>query len=215
MSFRSFDFVAAAILAFIFLFILGYALVDRSRPKGRRVRKAKVREWIFTPAYKRAGLRGEEATVRAIGHILRESDRLLTNVRIAYDGKPAELDTVIVNPFGVFIIEVKNYVGRIVGGEDDYEWQKLKTTSAGNTYEKKVKNPIRQVRRQVYILAHHLESCGLRVWVKGYAILIQDNSPVESDYLLHSVADIECAIHTRDRTLLSADTVDAIIKLIS
>ena len=122
---------------------------------------------------------------------------------------------VIVNKYGVFIIEVKNYTGYIVGNEDDFEWQKFKTTDAGNTYEKTVKNPIPQVKRQVDILARYLKYYGPRVWVKGYAILLQGNSPVDSKYLLKSVADIDRAIHTPDRRMLDAKTLESITKLLS
>lgn len=76
---------------------------------------------------------------------------------IAYDGRPAELDCVVVNKNGVFVIEVKNYVGVLFGKENEYEWKKYKKTAAGNVYEKTVKNPIKQVKRQVYILAKYLE----------------------------------------------------------
>ena len=172
-------------------------------------------EWVFTPEYKRVGIRGEEATARAIKSVLREGDRLFTNVKIEYDSKPAELDNVVVNKYGIFIIEVKNYTGRIVGDENDYEWQKFKTTVAGNTYEKSVKNPIKQVKRQIYILAHYLEYYGSRVWVKGYAILLHGNSPVVSSYLLNSIADIDRAIHTRDRTILNDATIEKISELLS
>jgi len=172
-------------------------------------------EWIFTPEYKRVGIRGEEAAVRAIQSVLREGDRLFTNVSIEYDGKPAELDNVVVNKYGVFIIEVKNYTGYIVGDEDDYEWQKYKTTDAGNTYEKTVKNPIKQVKRQVYILARYLEYYGPKVWVRGYAILLHGNSPVQSEYVLTSIEDIDRAIHTVDRRMLDAKTVDKIAELLS
>ena len=172
-------------------------------------------EWIFTPEYKRVGIRGEEAAARAIESVLREDDHFLKNVSIEYDGKPAELDNVIVNKYGVFIIEVKNYTGYIVGNEDDYEWQKYKTTDAGNTYEKTVKNPIRQVKRQVYILARYLEYYGPRAWVRGYAILLHGNSPVQSEYVLTSLADIDHAIHTPDRRMLDAKTVNRITELLS
>ena len=51
------------------------------------------------------------------------ADRLAI-IGVEYDGKPAEIDLVIVNRYGVFIFEVKNYNGVLIGGEDDYEWQK-------------------------------------------------------------------------------------------
>ena len=200
------------------LFLIWHSRRDDSRRKlhgsGDR-KKTEFWEWFLTPEYKRAGIRGEEAVVRAIESVLREGDNLFTNVSVEYDGKPAELDDVIVNKYGVFIIEVQNYTGHIVGNEDDYEWQKFKTTDAGNTYVKTVKNPIKQVKRQIYILARYLEYYGIRVWVKGYAIMLHGNSPVDSDYLLKSVEDIDRAIHTNDRTMLSTNTIERIAKLLS
>ena len=215
--------ILLVITAVVILVIIIVVLVVISRNDGGESRqygpggskKPGLWEWDFTPEYKRVGTRGEEAITHAIESVLHENDRLFTNVRIEYDGKQTELDNVIVNRYGVFIIEVKNYTGYILGKEDDYEWRKFKTTDAGNTYEKNVKNPIKQVKRQIFILAHYLEYYGSRVWVKGYAILLHGNSPIASDYLLNSVADIDSAIHTRDRTILNATTIEKIIKLLT
>ncbi len=128
------------------------------------------RRTIFEPEYRRFGRQGEELATNIIKQVLRDGDQLLSNVNVEYDGKRAELDNVVVNRFGVFIFEVKNYAGYIVGGEDDYEWQKYKTTEAGNTYEKTVKNPIRQVKRQIDILAHFLDYYGARAWIEGFHV---------------------------------------------
>lgn len=166
------------------------------------------------PASRRAGRRGETAATNAIKSVLHDGDLLFTNVEISFEDKPAELDNVIVNSYGVFIIEVKNYNGILVGNEDDFEWMKYKTTAAGNTYEKTVKNPIKQVKRQVYVLAKYLEYYGSRVWVEGYALLIQGNSPVRSTYILSSINDIDRAIHTPGRNRLSKQQVESIAKLI-
>ncbi len=170
---------------------------------------------VFQPEERRAGRQGEALAAQIIRQALHEGDHLFTNVSIEYDGRPAELDNVIVNRYGVFIIEVKNYRGRIVGGEDDYEWRKYKTTSAGKVYEKTVKNPIRQVKRQTYILAHYLEENGARVWIRGYAMLLYGNSPIESEYVLNGREDTERVIHTKDRDILDADTVGRIAAILS
>ncbi len=170
---------------------------------------------VLQPEERRVGKRGEKIAEEIIRRALHEGDLLFTNVRIEYDGRPAELDNVIVNRYGVFIIEVKNYKGRIVGGEDDYEWHKYKVTRAGNEYEKTVKNPIKQVKRQTYILAHYLEYNGARVWIKGYAMLLNGNSPVESEYVLNGREDIERVIHTEDREILDANTVGRIAAILS
>ena len=170
---------------------------------------------VLQPEERRVGKRGEKIAEEIIRRALHEGDLLFTNVRIEYDGRPAELDNVIVNRYGVFIIEVKNYKGKIIGNEDDYEWRKYKTTSAGNTYEKTVKNPIRQVKRQTYILAHYLEENGARVWIRGYAMLLYGNSPIESEYVLNGREDTERVIHTKDREILDADTVGRIAAILS
>ena len=170
---------------------------------------------IFEPPERRAGRRGEAIAADAIRQVLRDDDYLLTNGRISIPEKETELDNVVVNRYGVFIIEVKNYKGELVGNEDDYEWEKYKTTDAGNTYEKTVKNPIRQVRRQIHILVQYLKYYGVDVWVKGYVILLHRNSPVESELVLDSLADIDRALHTPYRTRLDKKTVEKIVELLS
>lgn len=168
----------------------------------------------FESGHRRAGRYGEKVATDLIRSVLHEDDRLFTNVNIEYNGKPTELDNVIVNSYGVFIIEVKNYKGRLYGNIDDYEWEKYKDDGYGNTFEKKVKNPIKQVKRQVYILAKYLEYYGPRVWVEGYALLINGNSPVESRYMLSSLYDIDRAIHIPGKSRLTKQQVESVIKII-
>ena len=67
---------------------------------------------------------------------------------------------------------MKNYAGTIYGKTDDYTWIKCKTDPYGNTFTKTVRNPIKQVNRQVYLLARHLEEYGFYVWVEGYAFVL-------------------------------------------
>lgn len=171
--------------------------------------------WTYEPEEKRVGRQGERIATDIIKSVLREDDYLFTNVQVSYDEKNTELDNVIVNKYGIFIIEVKNYKGRLCGSEDDYEWKKYKDDGYGNTFEKNVKNPIKQVKRQTYILAKYLEYYGPRVWVEGYAFLVNGNSPISSSYMLESVEEIDKAIHTFGRDRLNAQTVESVKKLLS
>ncbi len=170
--------------------------------------------WISEAPEKRAGRIGEQRAAKIISSILREDDRLFTNIQVSFENKTAELDNVIVNKYGVFIIEVKNYNGWLIGSEDDYEWTKYHVTDAGNTYSKTVKNPIRQVKRQVHILAKYLDYYGTKVWVEGYAILLHGNSPINSKYVLSSVSEIDRAIHTFGRDRLTKRNIEEISKLL-
>ena len=162
----------------------------------------------------RAGKIGEIAATREIKSVLRDEDLLFNNIKISLNDKSAELDNVIVNKFGVFIIEVKNYNGCLYGDEDDYEWIKYKDDGYGNTFKKRVRNPIKQVKRQVYILSKYLDYYGSRVWVKGYAMLVRGNSPAHSTYILQNIDDIDRVIDTMGKTCLSKEQIESIAKLI-
>ena len=100
---------------------------------------------------------------------------MLTNVKVSFEGKNTELDNVIINNRGVFIIEIKNYNSILIGDEDDFEWIKNKYTEAGNFYQKSVKNPIKQIKRQVYILSGYLKAHGFDVWIEEYVFLVEGN----------------------------------------
>ena len=164
---------------------------------------------------KRAGIRGEKFTIKLIRETMRNEDILLCNVRISFEGKKTEIDNVILNKRGIYIIEVKNYVGTITGGLNDYEWSKTKTTASGNEYTSVVKNPINQVRRQVYLLANYLKANGINIWIEGYAFLVEGNSSIQSAYILHDQKDIDAAIHLRTNNKLSSKTREKIIELLS
>lgn len=137
-----------AVLAVIAIVIVIVIVVNRNDDYDHTQSPGHGRTpWIFEPEEKRVGRQGERIATNIIKRVLREDDYLFTNVPVSYDGKNAELDNVVVNKYGVFIIEVKYYKGRLYGAEDDYEWQKYKDDGYGNTFEKNVKNPIKQVKR--------------------------------------------------------------------
>lgn len=197
----------------IILWIIVYAISKRNhsgKPHSSWLSR------IFEGPQRRYGKAGEQRAADIISSVLKSDDRFFTNVQISYENRPTELDNVIVNRYGVFIIEVKNYKGTLTGNEDDFEWTKFHTTGAGNTYSKTVKNPIPQVKRQIYILSNYLRYNGApKVWIEGYAILLDGNSPVSSPHILSSIQDIDRAIHTPQRNNLSPVQVEKISELLS
>lgn len=161
-----------------------------------------------------AGRLGEKWATDVIKKVLQERDILLTNINIQYGDKVTELDNVVINQYGVFIIEVKNYSGTLIGNEEDYQWTKRKRSGSGEIYEKQVRNPINQVKRQIYILAKYLREYGIDVWVEGYVFLIDNNSPVHSKNVLESYEDISRAIHSKTVNSLSSKKILAIQNLL-
>lgn len=156
-----------------------------------------------------AGKRGEKVVTDEIKRVKRKDDYLFTNVKISFKGKRTECDNIIVNNFGVFIIEVKNYSGSLSGNENDDEWVER------NFEEKIVKNPIKQVRRQIDILSKRLKNNGLRAWIDGYVIFIDNNSPVNSKYIIpFKRAEIDRIIHTQGKNKLTNEQVEKISEII-
>jgi len=193
--------IAAAI---IFVILLVVVFINALQPTGS----------TYESRRKRAGRYAEELVANTLRESLKEDDHLFTNIEIEFDGRPAELDAVVVNKCGVFIFEVKNYKGELHGAEDDYEWYKEKRTNEENIYAKMVKNPIKQVKRQVYLLANYLDYCGKKVWVDGYAILLQGNSPVESDMVISSIDEFNNVIHTHRKNSLAQKDVEDILNIL-
>ena len=169
---------------------------------------------IETPE-KKAGRIGERYAETHIRSVMRESDHLFTNFSVIFEGRPAEFDNIIVNSFGVFIIEVKNYSGKLYGSEDDHKWTKVHISKGGNPYAKDVTNPISQLKREVHILANYLRYFGASVWVEGYCIILGTSSPVYSDRILTNDSDIDRAIHTAGKKRLSTEQIDLIYRLLS
>lgn len=154
-----------------------------------------------------AGKRGEKVVTAEIKRVKRKDDYLFTNVKISFKGR-TECDNIIINNFGVFIIETKNYSGSLSGNENDDKWVERK-----HFEEKRVKNPIKQVRRQIDILSKYLKHNGLRAWIDGYVIFIHDNSPMNSKYII-SLDDIDRVIHTQGKNKLTNEQVEKISEII-
>ncbi len=202
-------FIVIAIITIILLII-----ILASKQGGDNNTSRHYRPDVSCDPGKEAGRDGERIATKAIRKVLRDGDYLFTNVSVSYDERPAEMDNIIVNKYGVFIIEVKNYNGVLVGSEEEFEWTKYKDDGYGNTFEKTVRNPVKQVNRQVYILAKYLQYCGVDVWVEGYALFVNGNSPVKSCCVLESIEDIDRAIHTFKRNRLDTKTVEEIRSLL-
>ena len=144
---------------------------------------------------RRAGRLGEVLVSDLINDVLNADDHLLTNVRIKADGKETELDNLIINSYGIFIVEVKNYNGTLYGDSDDYEWTK-------------------QVKRQIYILSQFLKQHGYHIWIEGYVFFVRGNCPIADPCVLHNEEEIDKVLHQGNKTAIDDIAKERIIKLL-
>lgn len=117
----------------------------------------------------RFGAKGENMGLTEALH-LPDDYHVFTNVNISYQNYSQETDLIIVGMKGVYVVEVKNHNGYIVGDAQDAEWIQHKVGRGGGKYSKKMANPVKQVKGQVYKLSKFLKEQGINVWVEGIVL---------------------------------------------
>lgn len=193
------------IIGIVFFIAVVLILVIKSRIKYNREQKE----------IKSAGNKGEAMFSNMIRTILRSDDILLKNICLNADGKETEIDNLIINKNGIFIVEIKNYSGKLYGNADDYEWIKKKISPGGKVFTKKVRNPIRQTKRQIYILSQYLKNKNVRICIKGYTYFINNNSPVEDECVISNIYKLEQIIHEQQNKIYDEKLIHKAVKLLS
>lgn len=161
-----------------------------------------------------AGKEGELQAKKILNHYLNENDLLLNNVNISIHGRNTELDYVVINNNGIFIFEVKNFSGKLVGNEDDQYWNKYKISSGNKEYIKEIRNPIKQLKREIYLLKEYLKYYGVDLWIEGYVLFVNMNSPVESEYTVNDKSEIDDILHLRRNQALTKNQIEKIISIL-
>ena len=92
------------------------------------------------------------------------------------DGKTAQIDHILINSRGVFVIETKNYSGRIYGHENQLQWTQV---LAYGKVKNKVYNPVKQNATHIYRLK---ETVGVKTPFYSMIVFVKGNTKwVESD----------------------------------
>jgi predicted RNA-binding Zn-ribbon protein involved in translation (DUF1610 family) len=91
--------------------------------------------------YNQAAIKGKygEKRVSSILISLPDEYYLFNDIYIQVNGKSVQIDHVIVSPYGIFVIETKNYTGWIFGSDYSEFWTK---NMYGNKYQ--FQNPLKQ-----------------------------------------------------------------------
>lgn len=180
-----------SVIVFVLIMIIGSIATNR-RLRYKATRKRVNRPIVdIDPSFddlnqeserERAGKVAEKQAYNYIVQVKTEDDIILNNVEFVYNNQRCEIDYVVINRYGVFIMEVKHYSGYIDGDSNSRVWSKAKVTSYGNTYVKQFNSPLKQLNWHVDSLAKYLRENGIHVWVKGYSMILNnEHSQVDSD----------------------------------
>lgn len=102
------------------------------------------------------GARGEYAVANILGHSVDGVQYVINDLLFdTGEDKSCQIDHVLINHSGIWVIETKNYAGLILGGEDQREWTQV---LAGGNVRNKLYNPIKQNLTHIYNLADYLHA---------------------------------------------------------
>ena len=130
---------------------------------------------------KRAGARGEDATLAMLSS-LPDSYTIINQILVPDQRSRTgftELDFVVLGPNGVFVIEVKNNNSRKVGSEKDRQWTVYKVGRKGTPYTATIRNPIKQLKGQIWVLSNFIRERGYKIWVDGVVFFSNPDSSLE------------------------------------
>lgn len=122
----------------------------------------------------RFGAKGENVgLINALN--LPEGYHVFSNVTVSYQNHQQEADLIIVGTKGVYVVEVKNHNGKIVGDGNLPQWTQHKVGRGGGRYSKQMGNPVKQVKGQVYKLSKLFKEHGINVWVDGVVLFTNES----------------------------------------
>jgi hypothetical protein len=115
-----------------------------------------------------AGLKGEVTVTQTLCQALPNDCYILNDLTVRRGWHSAQIDHVVVTPRGIFLVETKNWRGRITGAEEDRRWRQDKGMGQPPVY---LANPVMQNRRHVEIFRHWLRAHGVN-WPDVFPVLV-------------------------------------------
>lgn len=95
----------------------------------------------FYATPEKRGEAGENMVIKKLGQTIEGKQYVVNNFLFSVDGKSAQIDHIFINDNGVFVIETKNYSGRIYGKDSQTYWKQV---LAYGRYKNKFYNPVMQ-----------------------------------------------------------------------
>ena len=121
---------------------------------------------------------GELLVKSEIGFTVEKEQYVINDYILANGDKSCQIDHIVINPRGVFVIETKNYGGAIYGSESQQEWTQV---LAGGNVTNKFYNPIKQNSTHVYNvikIVGNIPVHSLIVFVRDNAILVESEQVI-------------------------------------
>ena len=139
---------------------------------------------LKSPKFK--GIKGENKVKKKLGNSISNQKYVLNDIIIKEGENTSQIDHVVINKFGIFVIETKNYAGQIYGNDYDQEWtQVLQYGKVKNKFYSPVKQNLTHINRIKSIV--NMDN----VPIKSIVVFVQGNiNHINSKYV-YKLKDIK------------------------
>lgn len=175
--------IVLAILILFFIILFKVVHISKSKKENKHLGTqvgGDKKIPFFLNNEDKAGIEGEKCVNYCLRRLLKEDEYLLANVLIPLKNVyNTEIDSILITRKGIFCIEVKNWVGRIKGADEDTYW--LQEYDDPSVKDKMHRNPVIQNQRHVVVLARKLKN---KFNINNVVIFpkLEIGSIVDSDY---------------------------------
>ena len=115
------------------------------------------------------GKRGENKVRWVISETIENEQYVINDLILVNEGKSSQIDHIVINPRGIFVIETKNYSGEIYGSENQREWTQV---LAYGKVKNKLYNPLKQNATHIY----NVKKIVGRLPVYSLVVFVQNNT---------------------------------------
>lgn len=151
-------FIGAAIVLFLAVrYVIGRVRLERTRKINRSAQFSGSPEggkrgffstWPFSASPESMGERGERAVSYFLSDLPYQDYMVFNDLLLVSGNYTTQIDHLVLSRFGVFVIETKNYHGKIYGSDGMEYWRQYLPAAGyrryGNTQEHSLRNPVWQ-----------------------------------------------------------------------
>ncbi len=136
------------------------------------------------------GMVGEWRVRLKVGTNIPGRQYVINNYQVSVEGGSVQIDHIVINPNGVFVIETKNYSGRIFGAENQTKWTQV---LAYGKVKNSLYNPIMQNGMHIKHLSKILNRNGI---FRNMVVFVQNNTyEIVSDKLV-TLSNLQAVMNT-------------------
>lgn len=167
--------------------------------------------WIYyhsrEATISRLGKQGEAKVKKMLKRTKSAKKRILNNVILQVEyGNTTQIDHILINEYGIFVIETKNYKGVVYGAEGKNHWQQYLKKKSFTFY-----NPIKQNENHIQ---HLKEIFGQKYPYYSIIVFVGDTvKKIDSD-IVFSLSELEFYLDSFKEEIISAKDIQSLYRAI-